>query len=346
MTEKHYGGSSKFGFSGSSDFGTTDKIGNSLKPVELKESNRGINSEMGEFKPEEIEKIKKAGKIAQEVKKYAREIIKPGVKLIDIAYKIDDKIIELGGKFGFPVNLSIDNLAAHFTPNFNCEETARGLLKIDVGVSVDGYIADTAFSMDLEDSEENRKLIEASESAVLASIETFGLGVELGEIGKKIQEAIEEEGAVSIRNLSGHNIERYNIHAGWTIPNYDSGQTDELEPGLYATEPFATNGHGKVKDGAGSGIYKVDKTVGVRDSFSREVLNYVIEEYKGLPFCHRWIHKKFGTRGMLALRMLEQSGVLYQYPQLMEVGKGKVAQTEHNVLLLENGEKIVTTLED
>jgi methionyl aminopeptidase len=340
MTEKHYGGASKYGFSGKIS-GNKD---NNINDVKNRDIDRTKNSKMGKLKPEEVEKIKKAGKIAIEVKKYAREIIKPGMKLIEIANKIDDKIVELGGKFGFPVNLSIDNLAAHFTPNFNCEEIAHGLLKIDVGISIDGYIADTAFSMDLEDSEENKKLIAASEAGVMASIETFGLGVKLWEIGKKIEEAIEEKGAVSIRNLSGHNIERYNIHAGWTVPNYDSGQTDELEPGLYATEPFATNGHGKVKDGAGSGIYRVDKVGGVRDSFSREVLNFIVEEYKGLPFCHRWIYKKFGTRGMLALRMLEQSNVLYQYPQLMEVGKGKVAQTEHNVLLLENGEKIITTL--
>lgn len=293
---------------------------------------------------EAVEKIKKAGKIAVAVKKYARELIKPGMKLIDIANKIDDKIIELGGRFGFPVNLSIDNVAAHFTPNYNCEEVARGLLKVDVGVSVDGYIADTAFSMDLENSEENKKLIKASEEAVLKSVETFGLGVELSEIGRNIQEAIESYGVVSIKNLSGHSIERYNIHAGWTVPNYDSGQTEKLKPGLYATEPFATNGHGKVKDGAGSGIYRLDRGGNVRDNFAREVLHYIDEEYKGLPFCHRWIHKKFGTRGMLVLRMLEQAGIVYQYPQLMEIGKGKVAQTEHNVLLLENGDKIVTTL--
>lgn len=342
MTEKHYGGASKFGFSSSGD---NKKLGNSLKPSGFK-GNKEKNIGMGKLKPEEVEKIKKAGQIAIEVKKYAREIIKKDMLLIDIAYKIDDKIVELGGSFGFPVNLSIDNLAAHFTPNFNCEEIARGLLKIDVGISVDGYIADTAFSMDLEDSEENRKLIEASEAGVKASIETFGLGVELGEVGKNIQKAIEEKGFVSIKNLSGHSIERYNIHAGWTVPNYASGQTDVLVPGLYATEPFATSGHGKVRDGAGSGIYRVDKTGGVRDNFAREVLEYVDEEYNGLPFCHRWIHKKFGTRGMLALRMLEQAGIIHQYPQLMEVGNGKVAQTEHNVLLLENGEKIVTTLEN
>ena len=90
-----------------------------------------------------IEKIVKAGKIARELRKYARELIKPGMKLIDIANKIDDKIFELGAKPGFPVNLSINEIAAHYTPAFNDDKIAYGLLKVDIGVSVDGYIADT-----------------------------------------------------------------------------------------------------------------------------------------------------------------------------------------------------------
>jgi methionyl aminopeptidase len=292
---------------------------------------------------EAIEKIKKAGQIAQEMRKYAKGLIKPGMKLIEIANKIDDKIFELGGKPGFPVNLSINEVAAHFTPNFNEEKVARGLLKVDIGIHIKGYIADTAFTLDLEDSEENRKLIEAAEAAVKVSIDSFGVGVELGEIGKNIQNEIESHGFNSIINLSGHSIDRYVVHAGWTVPNYSSGSKEKLKEGLYATEPFVTNGNGRVKDGGPSGIYRIEVERNVRDSFAREVLKYIIEEYKTLPFCSRFIHKKFGTRGLLALRNMENEGVIYQYPQLIEISKAKVAQAEHSVLLLGNGEKIVTT---
>lgn len=340
MTEKHYGGSSKFGFNSKS---VKNNESNNLKNVKFSDKGKEVNKKIIEMDEESIKKIKKAGSIAAKVKAYAREIIKPGMKLIDIAEKIDDKIFELGGKPAFPVNLSIDNIAAHFTPNFNCGEVARGLLKIDTGVHVDGYIADTAFSLDLENSEENRKLISASEAGLKASVETFGLGVSIGKIGKNIQEAIEKNGSVSIKNLSGHSIDRYVVHSGWIIPNYDSGQNEELVPGLYATEPFATNGNGMVKDGAPSGIYKVDSDGNPRDTFPREVLKFIKSEFEGLPFAGRWIHKKFGTRGLLALRQMEQSGIIYQYAQLVEISGGKVAQFEHDILLLENGEKIVTT---
>ena len=294
-------------------------------------------------KLEEFDKTLEAGKIAQKVVAYAREIVKPEMKLIDIANKIDDKIEELGAKPAFPVNLSVDEIAAHATPAFNDEEVARGLLKVDIGVQIDGYVADTAFSLDLENSEENKKLIEAAEAGLKTSLETFKIGAKLGEIGENIQDAVEEKGFVVVKNLTGHKIEQYDLHAGVNIPNYASGQEHELVEGVYATEPFVTNGLGRVKDGKPSGIYSLLQEGNVRENFAREVLNYIIEEYGTLPFCSRWIHKKFGSRGLLALRQIEQTGILHQYAQLVEVGKGKVAQAEHTVLLTSDGKKIITT---
>lgn len=293
-----------------------------------------------------VDKILRAGKIAQELIKYAKKIIVKDKNLFEIATLIDDKIKELGAKPAFPVNLSINEVAAHYTPSFGDTTVAHGLLKVDIGVSIDGYIADTAFTLDFEDSLENKKLIEAAESGVSASVNEFAINKKLTEIGGKISDAISKFGFTSISNLSGHSIERFIVHAGWTVPNYNSGQKDILEEGLYATEPFATNGHGRVRDGGKSGIFRIDEEGSVRDRFAREVLEWIMEEYKTLPFASRWIHKKFGSRGMLALRQLEQAGVLYQYPQLVEVSGGKVAQAEHTVLLLEDGEKFVTTRED
>ena len=292
-----------------------------------------------------IDKILKAGKIAQELCRYARSIVIKNRSLFEIATLIDYKIIELGARSAFPVNLSMNEIAAHYTPVFGDETLAHGLLKVDIGIAVDGYIADTAFTVDLDNLEVNKKLIEAAEAAVSASVSEFAVGKRLTEIGAEISKAISKFGFSSISNLSGHSIERFVVHAGWTVPNYDSGQKDVLEEGLYATEPFATNGHGRVRDGGKSGIYKinVDSGSGVRDRFARDVLAWIADEYKTLPFAGRWVHAKFGSRGMLALRQLEQAGVLYQYPQLVEVSGGKVAQAEHTVLLLEDGKKYITT---
>ena len=290
-----------------------------------------------------IDKILKAGKIAQELRRYAREIVLKDRNLYEIAVLIDDKISELGAKPAFPVNLSMNEIAAHYTPSYGDTGLAHGLLKIDIGIQVDGYIADTAFSVDLDGLEENKKLIEAAESAV--SVSEFAIDKRLTEIGASISKTITAKGFNPIVNLSGHSIERFVIHAGWTVPNYDSGQKDVLEEGLYATEPFVTNGHGRVRDGKPSGIYRINSDSGaVRDRFAREVLNWIADEFKTLPFASRWIWKKFGARGLLALKQLEQVGLLYQYPQLVEVSGGKVAQAEHTVLLA-NDKKYITTRE-
>ncbi len=137
------------------------------------------------------EKILKAGKIAIEVKKYAREIIKKDIPLLEIAEKLEGKIEELGGKPGFPLNLSINEIAAHYTPSHDDKTLAQGLLKVDMGVHVDGWIADTAISFDLEDSEENKKLIKAAEEALQNAIKVVNAGISTNEIGKEIQKTIE-----------------------------------------------------------------------------------------------------------------------------------------------------------
>jgi len=281
----------------------------------------------------DVEKIKEAGKIAGEVVAFARGFIKPGMKLLEISEKIDAKILELGGKPAFPVNLSINEIAAHATPAWNSEEVANGLLKVDLGVHIDGWVADTAFSLDLEDSEENKKLIESAEAGLKAGLDKMEIGAQLGEIGRVISDNVKEFGFYPIVNLSGHSIDRYDLHSGITIPNFDNSSNQELVEGLYAVEPFSTNGLGKVKDGRPSGIFQIQGEGNVRDSFARDVLNFIDEEYQGLPFCSRWVYNKFSSRGLLALRQIKQAGLLHEFAQLVESGNGKVAQAEHSVLL-------------
>jgi methionyl aminopeptidase len=293
----------------------------------------------------ENQKILKAGKIAQEIKKWIKPQIKKGVLLIDIAEKIENKIIELKGKPAFPTNLSINEIAAHYTPSYNDETLAHGLLKVDFGAHVDGYISDTSFSVDLENSEQNEKLIEASEKALEEAKKVIKNGVLTNKIGRVIQESIESYGFSPIINLSGHQIEQYNLHAGLTIPNIDDKRTTEIIPGLYAIEPFATNGAGKIKDGKPSGIYSLINYKNTRNANAREILEYIAEEYKELPFCSRWLVKKFGTKALIALNQLEQNGNLHQYAQLVEVGKGIVSQSEDTILIEEN-KVIVTTKEN
>ncbi len=364
MTEKQYGGST----GRSSGEKSIKKNGMSnlqkqpqtkVKTNILENSNQKTNEQ----------KILLAGKIAGEVKEYAKTIIKKDMLLLEIAEKIENKIIELGGKPAFPVNTSINEIAAHYTPSHNDTSIAHGLLKVDLGVHIDGWIADTAISFDLENSEsqeasedlkksseENKKLIQASKDALENAIELVSKKISpkgvssgeekeiltTGEIGKTIQETIESKGFLPIINLSGHQIEQNDLHAGLTIPNIDNKSTEIISQGLYAIEPFVTNGNGKVRDGKPSGIYMLTNPKTPRMPIAREILEYIYEEYRTLPFCSRWLVKKFGMKTMFALKQLEENGSLHQFPQLVESSNSKVAQTEHTLLITEKGVEVTT----
>jgi methionyl aminopeptidase len=287
------------------------------------------------------EKILQAGKIASQVIKFAKSFIKKDMPLLEIAEKIEDKIKELGGKPAFPTNLSINEIAAHYTPNYNDTTLAHGLLKVDLGVHVDGWIADTAFSLDLENNEENKKLIQTSEKALQNAIKTIETKIKLNEVGKIIQETIESEGFSPVINLSGHEMKQHDLHAGITIPNFNDKKNIILKKGLYAIEPFVTAGNGKVHDGKPSGIYMLVDNKNIRSSGAREILEFIEEEYETLPFCSRWIVKKFGATSLFYLKQLESNGNLHHFAQLVETSHNKVAQSEHTILI--EDEKIVTT---
>lgn len=340
MTEKNYGGNTSFGFKGKGK----QKLQIEKDNIQNQKSNSSLEKENKiSSQNKENEELIKAGKIAREVINYARSFIKAGMPLLEIAEKIESKIIELGGKPAFPVNLSINEVAAHATPLYNDASTAHGLLKVDLGVQINGYIADTAFSLDLENNEENKKLIKSAEDALASACERIKNGqVKIREIGASIEKSIHNSGFQPIQNLSGHSIQQYEIHAGLTIPNYDNAQEKFLPEGVYAVEPFATNGLGKVRDGKPSTIYALANQGNVRDSFARQVIAFIQEEYQTLPFCTRWLYKKFGSRVILALRNIEQAGLLHQYAQLIETGKGKVAQAEHTIIY--NSNPVITTL--
>jgi len=293
---------------------------------------------------EKKQKIIQAGKIAAEIKKFIKPQIKPQIPLLEIAEKIESKIFELGGKPAFPVNLSINQVAAHYTPIHNDKTLASGLLKVDFGVHIDGYLSDTAFSIDLENSEENKNLIRASQDALKSAQEKIKSNISISEISAEIQKTIESQNFSPIINLTGHSMNHYDLHSGISIPNFDNKQKTKLNSGLYAIEPFTTlkNATGKVKEGGPSGIYILSEEKNTRSPLSREVLKFIKQEYSTLPFCSRWLVKKFSSKVILALSELERSKAIYQFPQLIEASNAKVSQAENTILLDEN-ETIVTT---
>jgi methionyl aminopeptidase len=346
MTEKHYGGSTSHGAKGSMP---KQQVSPGLTKQEKKakkiEEKTEENLEIQEIESTEIEghdELIKAGNIAKQAREYAVSIAKKDMLLIELAEKVENKIVELGGRPAFPVNLSINEVAAHDTPTYNDIRSAYGLLKIDIGVHINGFIADTAVSVDLENDELNKKLINTATECLAVAKENVNPEITLGNLGKLIEAPAKKEKLLTIRNLTGHLIEQYDLHAGISVPNYDTNQIQELGEGVYAVEPFVTNGSGLVRDGKPSGIYVVHKEGSVRDTFAREVLSYILEEYQSLPFCSRWIVKKFGTRALIALKQIENAGVLHQYAQLVEAGNGRVAQAEHTFIVSKD-KTVITT---
>jgi methionyl aminopeptidase len=333
MTEKNYGGAAPFR--------KQIKETKSSSSLEFSEKDKKSKKGLDEIDFDK-QKILKAGHITSEIREYVKEIVKKDMPLIDLAEKIERRIIQLDGKPAFPVNLSINDVAAHYTPAFDDQTKAHGLLKVDFGVHIDGWIADTSLSFDLDDNDENRKLILAAEKALDNALKIVKEGAHINEIGKEIQKTMESYKVFPITNLTGHSISHYELHAGSSIPNYNSGMKDKFEEGIYAIEPFATFGNGRIYDGKPSGIYELINEKNVRSPIARKILDFVIDKYSTLPFCSRWIVKEFGQGAMFGLKQLEDNGNLHQFSQLIEVSHRNVAQAEHTVLI-EKGKVEVTT---
>ncbi|NJE01858.1 type II methionyl aminopeptidase [Thermococcus sp. JdF3] len=294
---------------------------------------------------EEREALIKAGEIARQVKKEVAGLIKPGAKLYDIAEFVERRIVELGGKPAFPCNLSINEIAAHYTPYKGDETVLRegDYLKLDLGVHVDGYIADTAvtYRVGMEEDE----LMAAAREALENAISTIRAGTKINELGKAIEDTIRGKGFNPIVNLSGHKIQRYKLHAGISIPNiYRPADSYELKEGdVIAIEPFATTGAGQVIEVPPALIFMYVRDRPVRMAQARRLLMHIKREYSTLPFAYRWL-QDFMQEGQLklALAQLDRVGAIYSYPILREVRGGTVAQFEHTVIVEKDGAYITT----
>lgn len=315
----------------------------------------------------EIENYVKAGDIAKEIKSFARGLIKPGMLLIDIAEGIDDKIFELGAEPAFPVNLSLNEVAAHYTPAPGDTTVAEGILKIDIGVAVDGYIADTAFSVDLtsdlaargipskegtdvpSSSGKFKEMMELNEKILESATKVVKVGMEVRDIGGACQDTLEgfnEERGTSysiIKTLSGHALGKGSIHAGLTISNYKNDNKSVLDDIAFAVEPFVTTGVGDIYEGPVGGIYVVKSDGQVRDRDARELLNFIKEKFGTLPFCERWIVDEGIKKIKFGLGLLVKQGILHHYPQLIEKTRKPVSQFENTFVI--SGGKVIRTTE-
>ncbi len=283
-----------------------------------------------------IEKYRRAGKILSEVRAEAVKKVTEGASLLSVAEFTENLIREKGGQPAFPVNISRNDEAAHSTPSFN--DTAvfgKDMVKLDIGVHIDGYIADTAVTVDLSG---NPKLVEAAEAALDRALKFIHAGVNTSDIGGVIEDTIGTFGFKPIINLTGHGLAQYIQHAPPSIPNKRMPHGVVLEEGdIVAIEPFATNGAGKIHDAGDAEIYHLVAEKPVRHPSARALLQE-IGKYKTLPFAKRWL----GERVDFALVQLVRAGVIQPYPILKEIQGGLISQAEHTIMVTKEGCEVIT----
>jgi len=298
-----------------------------------------------------IPKYIKAGKSVIAAKKLAQKIIAPGASYLEIANQVEGEIINQGCNLSFPINMSLNEIAAHYSPPIDDKTIVpeKGLLKIDIGAHYEGYIADSAFTINLDEDPNLQNYIDAAEEGLEAAIELFTPGTKLYELGEAIAERILSHGLRPITNLGGHELKQFNLHAGPFIPNYkEKSHNEVLKIGdAYACEPFATSGAGKVENGTHSYIFRLVKKVKKNLPYEeRGYLNKIENNCQRLPFSPRFLENNNLIPKNKINRIIETflgKKILDHYPLLIERSRAPVAQQEHTIVIDSDGNTIVTT---
>lgn len=274
---------------------------------------------------------------------YGAGILREGMPILEGVEKIEEFLRGKGCPPAFPTCLSVNDVAAHDTPTHKDERVLqRGdVVKIDLGAQIDGFLTDTAKTVEVG-TRNWTELIRATEEALAAAIEVVRPKVPTRLIGAAIERTIESFGYKPVANLTGHTIERYTVHAGKSVPNVGDHGDDVLEEGdLVAIEPFATNGAGKV-DGRKSGnIYRIMRVREVRPDSTARFLAAMDRSFNRLPFAERWGYR-VDRKAPAHLARLVRAGLVYTYPSLYDVAHGIVAQSEHSMIVAGGGAEVLT----
>ncbi len=294
---------------------------------------------------EVIEKFQRAGKAAATGLRFGAGLIREGASMLEVAERTEQHILDHGKGVGlaFPCNIAIDDVAAHFTPL----STDRGLVfekgqlvKLDCGAHVDGYIGDTAVTVEVG-TNNYKDLIRASREALETAIDMIAPRVRLTNVGEAVSAVINGYGFAPIENLTGHSLERYNLHAGLSVPNVPDPRSGVIQAGTaVAIEPFATDGLGRVGGKRPSHIFRFQRGGRGRGEAAR-LLDDIMSRFSGLPFAERWC-APLTKRAQPYLRQLVRAGGVTEYDILTEEGNGIVSQAEHTLLVLEGGNQITT----
>ena len=285
----------------------------------------------------------RAGELARQVRHYGKSPIVKGASYQDIIKKINEKIIEVGGRAAFPPQIALNHVAAHFLPSPDEDIILSDeVVKLDIGVSYLRAIGDCAVTVDL--SGNHQPLVDAVEAALLAVEQNIQVGMPIRQIGQIIEDKIHSLGFNPIKNLCGHGLGRFKVHMSPSIPNWNDGSLGVIKPGMtFAVEPFATTGRGFVVVTGAPMIFSFSSMRPLQSTIARELLTK-IKTFEGLPFS---MQDMMGAHSLeeieLGLTELIDRKVIAGYPPLVEVDHGMVAQAENSILIDDNGEISVTT---
>jgi methionine aminopeptidase type II len=309
--------------------------------------------------------VRQAAEAHRQVRSYMRSYIKPGMKMIDICERLEDtarKLIKENGLeagLAFPTGCSLNHCAAHYTPN-NGDTTVLSyddVCKIDFGTHINGRIIDCAFTLTFNPKYDN--LLTAVREATNTGIRESGIDACLGEIGAAIQEVMESyevelDGKTypvkAIRNLNGHSVAPYHIHAGKTVPIVKGGDSTRMEEGeFFAIETFGSTGKGVVHDDMECSHYMKDfdaDHVPLRVAKARQLLNVINQNFGTLAFCRRWLDRLGQTKYLMALKNLCAAGIVEAHPPLCDIKGSYTAQFEHTLYLRPTCKEVLSRGDD
>jgi len=301
---------------------------------------------MSEFDKEALKKFQLSGKILRETREEMKSYVRENMSIIEVCEKAENLIRKKGGKPAFPCNVSINEIAAHYTspPDDKSRIPENSLVKVDIGAHVDGYVTDTAVTVSF--NPEYDGLVGTAERALKAAVENIKPGMPTSKLGTIIETTIKSRGFKPISNLTGHQVGRYLVHAGTSLPNVSHLFSSKIKlGGVYAIEPFVTlpDAAGKVENGEEATIYRFVKSRSMKSPNAKQLMRYIEENFRTLPFAERWLKEIVPKEHHAeAFRELLTSKVLTAYPIFVEVSRKTVAQAEHTVLMVEDGCEVLT----
>lgn len=291
-----------------------------------------------------LDSLREAGRIASAARALGAARVVPGARLLDVCEAVEQEIARRGGGLAFPVQTSRNDVAAHYCPppGDPTVYAAGDLAKLDIGVHVDGWVVDTALTVNVGDVPQNRVLVDAASRALEAAIAVARAGVPVRALSAVIEQTIRGAGLKPVRNLCGHGVGRYVVHCAPPIPNVAGSGQDALKAGaVVAIEPFATDGPGHVSEEGTPEIFRLDPGSSAAGAPHADVVD-AIRSLSGLPFARRQLAGCERTAIDETLVWLRRHARLTAYPPLVQKGGRPVAQAEHTIHVGPDGVEVLT----